>query len=82
MLSGRVLLLETGFVRLGHPQQTLYWSWRMMTDFRLRQAEAAAEAEKIEARYSDADLLRLIREHGLEESSSAAPEVSAQAGEA
>jgi len=46
------------------------------------QAEAAAEAEKIEARYSDADLLRLIRAHGLEESSSAAPEVSAQAGEA
>ena len=46
------------------------------------QAEAAAEAEKIEARYSDADLLRLIRAHGLEESSGAAPEVSAQAGEA
>lgn len=43
MLSGRVLLLETGFVRLGHPQQTLYWSWQMMTDFRLRQAEAVAE---------------------------------------
>lgn len=30
------------------------------------QAEAEAEAERIEARYSDADLLRLIRAHGLE----------------
>jgi hypothetical protein len=32
-------------------------------------AEAAAEAERIEARYSDADLLRLIRAKGLEEGS-------------
>lgn len=47
------------------------------------QAEAAAEAGKIEARYSDADLLRLIRAHGLEEAaSSAAPEAPAPAGEA
>ena len=30
------------------------------------QAEADAEARSIEARYSDADLLRLIRAHGLE----------------
>ena len=30
-------------------------------------AEASAEAARIEARYSDADLLRLIRSHGLEE---------------
>lgn len=30
------------------------------------QAEAAAEAASIEARYSDDDLLRLIRAHGLE----------------
>ena len=31
------------------------------------QAEAAAEASRIEARYSDNDLVRLIRAHGLEE---------------
>ena len=30
------------------------------------QAEAEAEAQRIEARYSDVDLLRLIRAHGLE----------------
>lgn len=30
------------------------------------QAEAAAEAARIEAKYSDEDLLRLIRSHGLE----------------
>ncbi len=36
------------------------------------QAEAAAEAARIEARYSDADLLRLIRAHGLDEPSVAA----------
>lgn len=30
------------------------------------QAEAAAEAERIEALYSDADLLRLIRAHGVD----------------
>ena len=31
------------------------------------QAQAAAEAARIEARYSDADLERLIRAHGLAE---------------
>ena len=31
------------------------------------QAEARAEAERIEARYSDADLLRIIRAHGVDE---------------
>ena len=30
------------------------------------EAEAKAEAVRLEARYSDADLLRLIRAHGLE----------------
>ncbi|MEO8859656.1 MAG: virulence factor [Burkholderiaceae bacterium] len=33
------------------------------------QAEAKAEAARIEARYSDEDLLRLVRCHGLEEPS-------------
>ena len=33
------------------------------------QAEAATEAASIEARYSDDDLLRLIRAHGLEKPS-------------
>ena len=31
------------------------------------QAEAQAEADLIEARYSDADLLRIIRAHGVDE---------------
>lgn len=31
------------------------------------QAEAAAEAVRIEAAYSDADLLRIIRAHGVDE---------------
>jgi len=31
------------------------------------QAEADAEAARIEARYSDDDLLRLIRAHGVDE---------------
>lgn len=31
------------------------------------QAEAAAEAQRIEERYSDDDLLRLIRAHGVDE---------------
>ena len=31
------------------------------------QAEAAAEAARLEAQYSDEDLLRLIRAHGLEQ---------------
>jgi Virulence factor len=34
-------------------------------------AEAAAEAASIEARYSDDDLLRLIRAHGVDESKAA-----------
>lgn len=37
------------------------------------QAEAAAEAALIEARYSDDDLLRLIRAHGVDETLVAAP---------
>jgi hypothetical protein len=35
------------------------------------QAEAQAEAERIEARYSDDDLLRLIRAHGVDEAKEA-----------
>jgi len=35
------------------------------------QAEAAAEAARIEAHYSDDDLLRLIRAHGIDESKAA-----------
>jgi len=31
------------------------------------QAEAQAEADRIEARYSDADLLRIIRAHGVDD---------------
>lgn len=34
-------------------------------------AEAAAEAARIEARYGDDDLLRLIRAHGVDESKAA-----------
>jgi Virulence factor len=36
-------------------------------------AEAAAEAARLEARYSDADLERLIRAHGLAEGAAPAP---------
>jgi hypothetical protein len=36
------------------------------------QAEAQMEADKIEARYSDADLLRIIRAHGVDETLPAA----------
>lgn len=36
------------------------------------QAEAQAESERIEARYTDADLLRLIRAHGFDQSDAAA----------
>ena len=45
-------------------------------------AEAEAEAARIEARYSDDDLLRLIRAHGLEEPTGRAvpPAVDAAAG--
>ena len=40
------------------------------------QAEAQAEADRIEARYSDADLLRIIRAHGVDEAlAGAAPAV-------
>jgi Virulence factor len=35
------------------------------------QAEAAAEAARIEAGYSDEDLLRLIRAHGVDDTKSA-----------
>ena len=35
------------------------------------QAEAAAEAERIEAQYSDDDLLRLIRSHGVDDTKAA-----------
>ncbi|GDX57041.1 hypothetical protein LBMAG30_12040 [Comamonadaceae bacterium] len=35
--------------------------------------QAQAEADRIEARYSDADLLRLIRAHGLEPAAAVEP---------
>jgi hypothetical protein len=41
------------------------------------QAEADAEAAKIEAQYSDDDLLRLIRAHGVDETKAAAAPVEA-----
>ena len=44
------------------------------------QAEAAAEAARIEARYSDDDLLRLIRAHGLEEPTGRAVPPTAEGG--
>jgi len=44
------------------------------------QAEAEAEAALIEARYSDEDLLRLIRAHGVDETLT--PGTPAPAGEA
>lgn len=37
------------------------------------EAEAAAEAARIEARFNDADLLRLIRAHGIDAALAAAP---------
>ena len=37
------------------------------------QAEANAEAQRIEARYSDEDLLRLIRAHGFEPTAASVP---------
>jgi len=47
------------------------------------QSEAQAEAEKIEARYSDDDLLRLIRAHGVDENlATAAPATAAADGAA
>ena len=36
------------------------------------QAEAQMEADRIEARYSEADLLRIIRAHGVDDTLSAA----------
>lgn len=39
------------------------------------QAEAQAEAARIEARYSDADLLRIIRAHGVDETLATVPGV-------
>ena len=44
------------------------------------QAEAAAEAEKIELRYSDDDLLRLIRAHGVDETLAVPPIAPASVG--
>ena len=44
------------------------------------QAEAASEAARIEARYSDDDLLRLIRAHGLEEPTGRAVPPTAEGG--
>jgi hypothetical protein len=43
-------------------------------------AEAEAEAASIEARYSDEDLLRLIRSHGLEEPTGRALPPAAEGG--
>jgi hypothetical protein len=45
------------------------------------QAEADAEAAKIEAQYSDEDLLRLIRAHGVDETKVAAPAPADAAGD-
>jgi len=41
------------------------------------QAEAQAEADRIEARYCDADLLRIIRAHGVDEVAGAAASAEA-----
>lgn len=41
------------------------------------QAEAHAEAARIEAAYSDEDLLRIIRAHGVDETLSASAEAAA-----
>lgn len=46
------------------------------------QAEAAAEAQRIEARYSDADLLRLIRAHGVQQPADATDATPAATGAA
>ncbi len=45
------------------------------------QAQAQAEAERIEARYSDADLLRIIRAHGVDETLAPPSDSAAQTGE-
>lgn len=44
------------------------------------QAEAQAEADRIEARYTDADLLRIIRAHGVDETLPAAAAPAPAAG--
>lgn len=46
------------------------------------QGEAQAEADRIEARYSDADLLRLIRAHGVDEPAAPAAAPAAAPGDA
>jgi hypothetical protein len=46
------------------------------------QAEAEAEALRIESRYTDEDLLRLIRAHGVDENANAATDVSTVPGAA
>lgn len=46
------------------------------------QAEAEAEAAKIEAQYSDDDLLRLIRAHGIDESKAEQSPAADSTGEA
>jgi hypothetical protein len=45
------------------------------------QAEANAEAARIEAQYSDDDLLRLIRAHGVDENKAPTPTHTDSAGE-
>jgi len=45
------------------------------------QAQAAAEAQRLEAMYSDADLLRLIRAHGVDSAPGAESLVQAENGE-
>jgi hypothetical protein len=45
------------------------------------QAEADAEAQRIESRYTDDDLLRLIRAHGVDESMGPATDIAAAPGE-
>jgi len=45
------------------------------------QAEAAAEAARLEAKYTDEDLLRLIRAKGVDENRSAADSAGAPASE-
>ena len=45
------------------------------------EAEAAAEAARIEARFNDADLLRLIRAHGIAASAAPAAPPAASTGE-
>ena len=46
------------------------------------QAEAQAEADRIEAAYSDADLLRIIRAHGVDETLASVASAATDAGTA